>query len=191
MRDGAASAEPEALVRRIVETVTAHAADFHASDDLTVLAVTFAPPQVTASRRDDGEQWLIEPEFSPEGCSSARRWLRVILAARRIAKERIGDAELIAEELLTNVIRAAGTAEPKPWVTLELALTQADIVMTVCDNGPAFDPLSREAPNLDVDIAERDVGGLGIHLVRGLATDCRYARIDDHNVLRVRLNRIT
>jgi anti-sigma regulatory factor (Ser/Thr protein kinase) len=89
------------------------------------------------------------------------------------------------------VIRAAGSAEATPWVTLELALTQADIVITICDNGHAFDPLSREAPNLDIDIAERDVGGLGIHLVRGLAADCRYARIDDHNVLRIRLTRIT
>jgi sigma-B regulation protein RsbU (phosphoserine phosphatase) len=191
LRDSAASAEPEALVRRIVETVTAHAADFHASDDLTVLAVTLAPPEVTATPRADGEQWLIEPEFSAEGCSTARRWLRVILAARRVANERIADAELVAEELLTNVIRAAGSAEATPWVTLELALTQADIVITICDNGHAFDPLLREAPNLDIDIAERDVGGLGIHLVRGLAADCRYARIDDHNVLRIRLTRIT
>ena len=36
---------------------------------------------------------------------------------------------------------------------------------------------------------ERGVGGLGIHLVRGLANDLRYSRIDDHNVLRIRLNR--
>jgi sigma-B regulation protein RsbU (phosphoserine phosphatase) len=191
LRDSAGSAEPEALVRRIVEAVTAHAADFHATDDLTVLAVTFAPSEVASSRRADGEQWLIEPEFSPEGCRRARHWLRVILGARWLADELIADAELIAEELLTNVVRAAGSSAGEPWFSLELALTPAAIVLTVCDNGPEFDPLSRETPNLDADIEERGVGGLGIHLVRELADDCRYARIDDHNVLRIRLDRKT
>ena len=69
-------------------------------------------------------------------------------------------------------------------------MTPAEIVLTVRDNGPAFDPLSRASPNLDVEIADRDVGGLGIHLVRELADDCRYARIDDCNVLTIRLNRM-
>ena len=190
LRETSGSGDPEVLVRRIVEAVTAHAADFHASDDLTVLAVTFAPPEVMARRRPDGEQWLIEPDFSPEGCRTARKWLRLILAARRVAGERIADVELIAEELLTNAIRAVSATGANPWFTLELALTPADIVVTICDNGPAFDPLSREPPNLDIDIAERHVGGLGIHLVRQLAADFRYARIDDHNVLRIRLNRV-
>ncbi|HEX7237341.1 MAG TPA: SpoIIE family protein phosphatase, partial [Gammaproteobacteria bacterium] len=189
LRDSAGTGGPELLVRRIVEAVTAHSADFHATDDLTVLAVTFAPREVTASRHAGGEQWLIEPDFSWEGCRRARRWLRLILSARGLADERIADAEVIAEELLTNVVRSARPPDGEPWVSLELVLTPAAIVMTICDNGPAFDPLAHGAPNLDADIEERGVGGLGIHLVRGLADDCRYARIDDHNVLRIRLNR--
>jgi sigma-B regulation protein RsbU (phosphoserine phosphatase) len=189
LRESGESGGPEALVRRIVEAVTAHAADFHATDDLTVLAVTFAPPGVVPRRRADGEQWLIEPERSPEGCRTARRWLRLILAARHVAANRIDDAELIAEEVLTNVGRAASLGEGASWMSFEIALTPVRIAMTICDNGPEFDPLSREPPNLAADIAERDVGGLGIHLVRALADDCRYERIDDHNVLTIRLNR--
>ena len=90
---------------------------------------------------------------------------------------------------MTNVVRAARSPDGESWVSLEVVLTPAAIVMTICDNGPKFDPLSLPTPNLDVDIEERGVGGLGIHLVRELADDCRYARIDDHNVLRIRLNR--
>ena len=190
LRESVGNGEPEALVRGIVEAVTAHAADFHATDDLTVLAVTFAPPGVTPRRRAGGEQWLIEPERSPEGSRTARRWLRQILAARQVADSRIADAELIAEEVLTNVVRVSSLGEGASWMSLELALTPSRIAMTICDNGPEFDPLSRESPNLDAHISERDVGGLGIHLVRELADDCRYERIDDHNVLSIRLNRM-
>ena len=99
-----------ALVRRIVDAVGAHAPSFHATDDLTVLAVTFAPRGVTASRREGGEHWLIEPAFSAAGVREARQWLRAILAARHVAASRIDDVELIAEELLTNIVRAAGSA---------------------------------------------------------------------------------
>ena len=190
LRDGAGNAEPDAIVRRIVEAVTAHAADFHATDDLTVLAVTFAPRGVTPSRRADGEQWLIEPEFSAAGIREARHWLRAILAARRIAASQMGDAELIVEELLTNVVRDASSADGKARLSLTVVLTPGEIVLTLRDNGPAFDPLQRDPPNLDVDIAERDVGGLGVHLVRELADESSYARIDDCNVLTIRLNRI-
>jgi anti-sigma regulatory factor (Ser/Thr protein kinase) len=73
---------------------------------------------------------------------------------------------------------------------VEVELTRAEIVLTVRDNGPAFDPLSRSSPSLDVEIADREVGGLGIHLVRELADECRYARTDDCNVLTIRLNRM-
>jgi len=97
--------------------------------------------------------------------------------------------ELIAEELLTNIIRAASGAGGASWMSLTLELTPAEIVLTPRDNGLEFDPLARAAPNLDLEIAERDVGGLGIHLVRALADECRYARIDDCNVLTIRLNR--
>jgi sigma-B regulation protein RsbU (phosphoserine phosphatase) len=180
--------EPAALVRRIVDAVSAHAASFHATDDLTVLAVTFAPSGVTARRRAAGEQWLLQPEISAAGIREARQRLRAILTARSVAVRRIDDAELITEELLTNVVRAA-SAGAETWMSLELELTGAEILLTVRDNGLGFDPLALATPNLDADIAERDVGGLGIHLVRELADDCRYARVGDLNVLTIHLNR--
>jgi sigma-B regulation protein RsbU (phosphoserine phosphatase) len=173
-------------VRRIVEAVSAHAASFHATDDLTVLAVTFAPSGVTARRSAAGEKWLIAPELSAAGIREARQRVRGILTARNVATQRIDDAELIAEEVLTNVVRAAGA---KTWMSLELELTAAETLLTVRDNGLGFDPLALATPNLDADIAQRDVGGLGIHLVRELADECRYARVGDLNVLTIRLTR--
>jgi len=75
-------------------------------------------------------------------------------------------------------------------MSLEIELTAVEILMTIRDNGPEFDPLERPTPDLDAAIADRDVGGLGIHLVRELADDCIYARVDDSNVLTIRLSRM-
>jgi anti-sigma regulatory factor (Ser/Thr protein kinase) len=68
-------------------------------------------------------------------------------------------------------------------------LTPADIVLTFRDEGPSFDPTVVESPPLDVDIADREVGGLGILLVRKLADHCRYSRVDGWNVVEIRLQR--
>ena len=86
------------------------------------------------------------------------------------------------DELLTNVIdySLAGVAAPHIEVIVQLddAVLSAELV----DNGPAFDPLAEAAePDLDLDVEDRPIGGLGIHLVRNLMDDVRYQRIDECN----------
>jgi anti-sigma regulatory factor (Ser/Thr protein kinase) len=61
--------------------------------------------------------------------------------------------------------------------------------MTFIDDGPRFDPLAHESPDLDADIADRAVGGLGVHIVRQLADSCRYSHIDGRNILEIHLAR--
>ena len=189
---GSSDGDPEVIVKRIVDAVATHATDFHVNDDLTVLAISLQPRGVSAWSEGDTTRWLIEPEISAPGIQQAQRWLHAILAARGVVTpSRIGDSELIAEELLTNIARAVQVRGPNAQLSLECALTPAEIVLTMCDNGPAFDPLARTSPNLDVEIAEREIGGLGIAIVRELADSCQYSHVDGRNVMEVRLHRPT
>ena len=55
-------------------------------------------------------------------------------------------SELIAEELLTNIIRAADIEGRPTHVTMDCALTPAAIALTVRDDGREFDPLAVEEP---------------------------------------------
>jgi anti-sigma regulatory factor (Ser/Thr protein kinase) len=57
----------------------------------------------------------------------------------------------------------------------------------VRDDSYEYNPLARESPDLDVDILERGVGGLGIHLIKELADDCSYTRQDGWNIFTARL----
>jgi anti-sigma regulatory factor (Ser/Thr protein kinase) len=98
------------------------------------------------------------------------------------------DVELIAEEWLTNVVRAA-RGQPLPRLSVELALPENGIVLTFCDDGAAFDPLQAAAPDLELSLDERPVGGLGIHLIRQTARQCEYEHADGCNLLRVHLDR--
>jgi sigma-B regulation protein RsbU (phosphoserine phosphatase) len=179
--------DAEALVGAIVDTVGTDASGFHATDDLTVLALGFRPPEVTTHRADGAARWMITPDASAEGIRRTQHWVDAILAARAVDRERRDDVELIVEELLTNVVRAAGSATVR--LAIECTLTPSEIVLAFRDDGTRFDPTARESPRLDADIADREIGGLGILIVRRLADSCRYAWIGGENVLEVRLHR--
>lgn len=180
------STDPDTLIRRIGDAVQSDG--FNTSDDCTMLAVCWRPDDVTPHRMHDGMHWIIEPEISAHGAAVAGQRLRTALAARQVQGERIADAELIAEELLTNIVRSLGS-RADARVSLGCALTPSQIVLTLRDNGAPFNPLAHEHTALEADIAERSIGGLGIPLVRGLADDCRYANVEGWNVMEVRLNR--
>lgn len=178
---------PQTLIARIVEQVTSHAAGFHATDDLTAMAIRFRPADVTARPGKDGAEWLIAVENSSAGIERAQRRLRGILQARGITPEQQHDVELIAEEWLTNVVRTADAEAPQ--LSMAVLLTATQIGLTFRDNGAAFDPLQADDPDLDAHIADRPIGGLGIHLVRQIADTCHYSRIEGCNLLQLRLNR--
>ena len=180
---------PTALVARIVDTLASHAAGFHVTDDLTVLALRYMPADVEVRFHEGTPAWKIAVGAQADGMQKAQQRLRSTLVARGIVGERLHDVELIAEEWLTNVVRAAA-GQPLPRLSVELALPEHGIVLTFCDDGAAFDPLQAAAPDLEMAVDERPVGGLGIHLIRQTARHCEYEHAEGCNLLRVQLDRV-
>ena len=57
------------------------------------------------------------------------------------------------------------------------------LVVTLRDNGGMFDPTKQAEVDTDVVTAERQIGGLGIALVRQIADELYYRRVDGVNEL--------
>jgi anti-sigma regulatory factor (Ser/Thr protein kinase) len=91
--------------------------------------------------------------------------------------------ELALEEVFTNIIRHGRRPGTVPSVEVSLARVGERITMTVEDDGPQFDPLSRPAPDVTASLAERPIGGLGILLVRQMMDAVSYERIGVRNRL--------
>jgi anti-sigma regulatory factor (Ser/Thr protein kinase) len=60
------------------------------------------------------------------------------------------------------------------------------VVITFIDNGRPYDPLSNGDPDVSLSAEEREVGGLGIFLVRKMMDEVTYEYKDGKNILRVR-----
>lgn len=90
------------------------------------------------------------------------------------------NAELVFEELVTNVIRY-GDAGGDPLVEITVRVTPEQVVLVICDRGSPFDPLARPDPTPPGSLAEATVGGLGIMLARKAASSLAYERSDGRN----------
>ena len=94
--------------------------------------------------------------------------------------------DVALEELFVNVAHYAYTPGTGPvTIRLETADAPKRIRVTLTDRGVAFDPLARKDPDVTLSAEERQIGGLGIFMVKKSMDDVAYARVDGQNVLTV------
>jgi sigma-B regulation protein RsbU (phosphoserine phosphatase) len=90
---------------------------------------------------------------------------------------------LIFDELLSNVISYAFPDEGDHEISAHIEFVADRLTVTISDDGLPFNPLSVKAPDTKASLEDRDIGGLGIHLVRSMVDDVSYHRRIDKNVL--------
>jgi anti-sigma regulatory factor (Ser/Thr protein kinase) len=99
----------------------------------------------------------------------------------------IGHVNLALDELLTNTISygfeppAARRGPIAPLIKVTLKLDDGRLLVELVDNGKPFDPFKRADPDVSRAIEDREIGGLGIFLVRKLMDQVGYARVNDQN----------
>lgn len=106
-----------------------------------------------------------------------------------------GDVRLIVEELASNAIAyggadgagSQGKGVGQHELSVNIAIAGDLLTLEFRDEGAPFDPLSTEPPDLEADIMDRPIGGLGLYLIRQIAEETHYRRVDDANLLRVSL----
>jgi anti-sigma regulatory factor (Ser/Thr protein kinase) len=105
--------------------------------------------------------------------------------AEGFAPQRVLEIELAVEEALANIcLYAYPGSRGEVEVRCGLDATQHFCIELV-DTGIPFDMLARPLPDLTVDPAHRQVGGLGIPLVLALMDHVSYHREGAQNLLRL------
>jgi serine/threonine-protein kinase RsbW len=98
---------------------------------------------------------------------------------------------LILEELFANLLHHG--AHPAGGGDAEISLHREGerVHIRFGDAGAPFNPLDAPEPGLEGGAEHRDVGGLGVHLVRELAAAAAYRRVDGRNILDLELTVFT
>ena len=92
--------------------------------------------------------------------------------------------ELLIEEIFVNICRYSYPENAPGSVTITYAIPNfGELNIVVEDQGIEFDPLAAPSPDLTLDLEQRPIGGLGIHLLKTLARSLSYRREQGWNRL--------
>lgn len=97
--------------------------------------------------------------------------------------------DVAVEELFVNIahyayVPGSGEAEISIWVEDE----PKTVVIRFRDSGIPYNPLAKEDPDVTLSAEERQIGGLGIFMVKKSMDDIQYQRDAGQNILTIKKN---
>jgi len=109
-----------------------------------------------------------------QGILGAKAFLESVYDAPRPA--------IVMDEIVSNIVRCSGSKD----FTVGLEPADGGVTMVFSDGGRAFDPTTEAAvPDVSAAVGDRNVGGLGIFMVKKMSKSVSYRREGERNVLTV------
>jgi PAS domain S-box-containing protein len=172
---------PKEMVEVVAEDVKAFQGDAEQADDITILALQYfglleetGLNKLQLKIKNQLEQLgVIEDEFFEFALQND------IPAGDR------QKVSIVLDELLNNVVNYAFQDEEEHEIEVEIEYSGERLVITITDEGIPFNPFQREKPDISADVDDREIGGLGIHLVRSVMDEYDYQRHINKNVVRL------
>ncbi|MCL2819771.1 MAG: ATP-binding protein [Oscillospiraceae bacterium] len=94
---------------------------------------------------------------------------------------------IAVEEAFVNIASYAYKPEEDGYVELSVDVDEKAVIRFT-DWGEPFNPLEGNAPDLNVPIMEREIGGLGIHFIKNLMDEANYEYSGGNNILTITKN---
>jgi len=120
----------------------------------------------------------------PASLTAVTEFVREGALEASLPAERIGELDLVIDELIMNVFTHAYPDGTPGDVTVTYSVpAPGELSVEVADQGVEFNPLKTEPPDLTLSLEARPIGGLGIYLVKTLARSLTYRREQGWNRL--------
>ncbi|MEG2326698.1 MAG: ATP-binding protein [Akkermansia sp.] len=95
---------------------------------------------------------------------------------------------LCIEEIVTNALRYGSVGKKAINITISLTFATTGIILKIIDNANPFNPLTEAPkPNLNDNVETRQIGGLGIHLLKSMTKNIQYLYEKSQNLITIQL----
>lgn len=167
------------LVDALIEDIDAFVGEAEQADDITAFCLRYVAWDV----RDDRARINLHLANQLSEIDRCLQALGEFCDRFHLSDEVKNGVSIVLDDLLNNVINYAFQDEEEHLIDVSLATDGQRFIVTVTDDGVEFDPFAqRIKPDTESGLDEREIGGLGIHLIRNLMDDVSYRRIDEKNV---------
>ena len=95
---------------------------------------------------------------------------------------------LALEEVVSNVILYAYPQKIGENIIIKASSDDNILVFTITDKGDEFDPTKVEDADITLAAEDREIGGLGIFIVKNIMNEVTYQRLDGKNILTLKKN---
>ena len=97
--------------------------------------------------------------------------------------ELLMNLNLVLEEMVSNIIFYAYPDGTEGTIELAVESDGKELTFFLYDYGREFDPTQKADPDVSINPAERDIGGMGIFIVRNIMDKVTYQRLNGKNIL--------
>lgn len=157
----------------VKEAIERFVGDAEQFDDITMLSVKFNSFQ-------DDESIITQVDDESIG----RVWSFINQQTKKadLSSKISNRAQIVVDEIYSNILLYSGAKMAQVFCQID----SSQMILTFKDNGVPFNPLDAQEPDIFVGLDEREPGGLGLLMVKKMASELSYANEDGYNVITVK-----
>ena len=164
--------EPESLCKRIKEDVDKFVGTAPQFDDITMLAMNFDTIQGEASI-------AFVPDWDSREAVSG--FADSLSAKLEIVPKIANKINIVFDEIYANIVKYSNAT----LATVSYSIENGKLCLSFTDNGVLYNPLEAAEPDTTLSADEREIGGLGIFMVKKMTESMEYEYADEKNVLKI------
>ena len=169
---------PQELLETVTDAVHQFVKDAEQSDDLTLLAIRYTPKQFESTWTE-----TLTLKNDVHEVKRLSSFMKSVTGKMGIESSLARQLRLAVEEAVVNVIDYAYPAGTEGEVTVKMMSDEHVLLFQITDSGVPFDPTAMEKTDTTLSAEDRQIGGLGILLVRELMDSINYERREGKNIL--------
>ncbi len=172
----------EDIIHSTLDSVKKHQGKREQSDDITLLAVKL----LGEVRKEEAQRVELTVHNRLEDIESVQNAFTAFSREYGIDIDTNRKMAIVFDELLSNIISYAYIDDETHNIDVIAELVGDRLTVTITDDGIPFNPLKSESPDTRISLEEREIDGLGIHLVRNIMDKVFYQRITNRNEVTLR-----
>ena len=179
------NANTKDTLKKLKEALSGHVKNAEQSDDITMMSIIYNG--VKNSDMDKKETKTLQVAATLENLDKVQNFVEETLAPLNISMSESLQIALSVEEIFVNIANYAYTdKEGDAKVEVSVFKERRGAEITFTDSGTQYDPLKKQDPNIEADIEDRSIGGLGIFLVKKNMDELEYVYENNQNKLTMR-----
>ena len=120
-----------------------------------------------------------------ENLNQVLDFVNVLLEEKNCPMNTVFELDIAVEELFVNISHYAYAPE-KGDVTIRIFFEEERVVITFIDSGIPYNPWTKKDPDTTLSLEERQIGGLGIYMVKNSMDEVDYVYRDKKNVVTIK-----